>query len=166
MKMLPDSAISISEMEATCWRSLEKIQQLVPLLQEQLPLLLHLQEDLSSCISSQGNHFRSSAFGWIWDHILCCKTCTYRNKSNYKDPFRSFTWEQSVHKIGLSKAKGMSPPSTLTRISKSNDIHYRWGGDLLHRCNPHNLWWSIHSSFNLQKRNIDRSEVAPEAKDQ
>ena len=23
----------------------------------------------------------------------------------------------------------MSPPSTLTRISKSNDNHFRWGGD-------------------------------------
>jgi len=47
----------------------------------------HLLKDLSSCISSKSDHFWSSAFSWIWDHILCCKSSTYRNQSNYKDPF-------------------------------------------------------------------------------
>ena len=93
--------ILIWEMEATCWRSLETNQQWVPLLQEQPPRLQHLLKDLSSCISSQSDHFWSSAFSWIWDHILCCKSSTYRNQSNYKDPFRSLTREQSVHKIDV-----------------------------------------------------------------
>ena len=153
-------------MEATYWRSLETNQQLVQLLQEQLPWLQHPLEDLSSCISSQRDHIWGSAFSWVWDHILCWKTCTYSNKSNYKYEFRSFTGEQSVHRIGLSKAKGMSPPSTLTIISKFNDIQHRSGGDLLHRCHPYYFWRSYYSPFNLQERNIRRSESVPHAKDQ
>ena len=93
-------------MEATCWRSLETNQQWVPLLQEQPPRLQHLLKDLFSCIASQSDHFWSSAFGWIWDHIFSDKSCTYRNQSNYKDPFRSFTWEQPVHKIDVRMSCG------------------------------------------------------------
>jgi len=52
-------------MEATYRRLREKIQQLVPLLQEQPPRLLHPLEDLSSCISSQRDHIWGSALSWI-----------------------------------------------------------------------------------------------------
>ena len=87
------SPILISGMKATCWRLLEKIQQLVPLLQEQPQRLQHLPKGPSSCISSQSDHYLSSVFRWILDHIFSDKSCTYRNQSNYKDRFRSFTWE-------------------------------------------------------------------------
>ena len=93
-------------MEETCWRLLETIQQLVPLLQGQPPRLQYLPKGLSSYISSQSEHFWSSAFGWIWNHIFSDKSCTYRNQSNYKDPFRSFTWEQPVHKIDVRLSCG------------------------------------------------------------
>ena len=62
--------ILIWEMEATCWRLLETIQQLMPLLQGQPLRLQHLPKGLSSCSSSQREQFWSSAFRWIWDQLI------------------------------------------------------------------------------------------------
>ena len=115
-------------MEATCWRLLGTIQQLFPLLQWQPLWLQHLLKGFSSCILSQSDHFWSNAFGWIWDDIFNGKSCTYRNQSNHKDPFRSFTRKQSIHKISVSKVKGMSLPSTVTRIFQN-----QW--------HPLQMWW-------------------------